>query len=83
MEFSISSDIEWENNEPMEWKFDNKKELYRGFKSSLVMLPKITFADESLSYLNNELSAVQYEFSDKASFYGFAIHYYDEYKKLK
>ncbi|MDD5067940.1 MAG: hypothetical protein PHF84_12920, partial [bacterium] len=83
IEFGLSSDVEWENCEPSEWTFDASRETYRGFKSYLIMLPKITFAEEDLMTLDRELKAYQYEFSRKRSFYGFAIHYYDVYKKLK
>lgn len=83
VEFGISQDVEWQNCEPMESKSLAAKELYRGFRSFLIMLPKITFAEESLADLETEMEAVRKEFILKKSFYGFAIHYYDEYKKLK
>ncbi|MBN1897225.1 MAG: hypothetical protein JW827_00470 [Spirochaetes bacterium] len=82
-EFGISADVEYKNFEPMEWSYNDSGEKYRGFKAILIMLPKITFAEESLSYFENELKWIRQEFSDKRSFYGFAIHYYDVYKRMK
>lgn len=82
-QYGIPADVEWENFQPMEWRFNKTKEYYRGFQAILIMLPKITYAEESLDYLNEELKWINYEFSDKKSFHGFAIHYYDIYKKLK
>ncbi|MBU1077012.1 MAG: hypothetical protein KKH98_06960 [Spirochaetes bacterium] len=82
-EFGIPKDVEWENFIPMEYRYEDSREFYRGFKATLIMLPKITYAEESLKYLNEELKWIQYEFSDKRSFYGFAIHYYDVFRKMK
>ncbi len=82
-EFGIPEDVEWQDFESMEWGFDKNKEKYRGFKATLLMLPKITFAEEKIKDFNKELECIKYEFGDNKSFYGFAFHYYGVYKGKK
>jgi hypothetical protein len=51
-------------------------------KKTSVSSGKITFADRSIADLNEIMEKAESEFRQYPSFYGFAIHYYQSYRKL-
>lgn len=51
-------------------------------KKTFVPSGKITFADRSIRDLNEIMEKAESEFQAYPSFYGFAIHYYQSYRKL-
>lgn len=51
-------------------------------KKTFVPSGKITFADRSIRDLNEIMKKAESEFQAYPSFYGFAIHYYQSYRKL-
>jgi hypothetical protein len=51
-------------------------------KKTFVPSGKITFADKTIDDLNEIMRKAESEFREYSSFYGFAIHYYQSYRKL-
>ena len=73
---------EYTGFEPVQWKGDNGKILAAGFKTTEVMLEKITFAGMTKQQLEATIKETAEAFSDKRSFHGIAIHYYDTYRLM-
>lgn len=54
---------------------------YPGFTAESVMLSKITFADDTLQDLQEQLEAADAYFSESPSYAGIAIHFYETYRR--
>jgi hypothetical protein len=68
---------------PEESESDIKKNLVLfQQKETFVSSGKITFADRSIDDLNEIMEKAESEFRKYPSFYGFAIHFYQSYRKL-
>src|SRR6185503_13355504 len=77
-EFGVAADVEWDNPKARNIKDPAGPEL-AGFTAVSIMLPKISFADESYGHFQTQLKAAEKAFCKHPSFAGFAIHYYDTY----
>lgn len=81
-EFAISKDGCYEGFEPFEWKDKDNKIVACGFRTTGLMLEKITFAGLKKSDMEAVMKETAEAFEDKAAFIGFAIHYYDTYHQM-
>jgi hypothetical protein len=59
--------------------FETKNGL-RGFRTTSIMLPKITFADDSFEEFQTQLTAAEDYFRRYETYRGLAIHYYETFR---
>lgn len=78
----INNNPGFDGFKPFVIKDDNEQVLARGFNTTEYMLDKITFAGKTKREMEEVLTEVVDTFSDKESFIGFAIHYYQTYKTM-
>jgi hypothetical protein len=79
-EFGITANVEWMNPRRRDMERLDGEGAIPGFVATSLMLPKITFADETYEYLQEQLRASEAAFSRYTSFAGMAIHYYETYR---
>ena len=81
-EFAISPDVEWDNPRVRNIKDPQAGQIeYAGFVANAIMLPKITFADESAEDTQFQIRTSEEELARYSSFAGIAIHFYDTYRR--
>ena len=79
-EFGVGANVEWSNPRTRDISVPGREKPLPGFVATSLMLPKITFADESYDYIQEQLAASEAEFARYKSFGGMAIHFYDTYR---
>lgn len=79
--FGISADFEWENAYQRDIVDPKTGKNYTGFIATSLMIPKITFADETYEEFVEQMEAAEEEFSKYSSFEGMAIHFYKTIKE--
>ena len=77
----LARDVEWENPRDYDIIDPVTKEVYAAVRATRIMLPKITFAQESYAEIQSQIAAAEYDFSRYKSYAGIAIHYYKTYKE--
>lgn len=73
-------DVEWRNPREREIFDEATGAKYPGLLATSIMLPKITFAQESYDEINAQTGAAEAFFETFKSYSGIAIHYYKTYK---
>ncbi|MBN1270510.1 MAG: hypothetical protein JXB04_13050 [Kiritimatiellae bacterium] len=82
-EFGVSGNVEWTNPRKRDIDLGEGQAAIPGFVATSIMLPKITFADETYEYMQEQLRASEAEFVRHKSFAGMAIHFYDTYRQMR
>lgn len=72
----IKTDPEWLDYQEASFQHPESGKEIPGFKAISIMLPKITFADESYAEYRRQINMVEHEFVNFSSFRGTAIHYH-------
>lgn len=72
----IQTNPEWLDYQPASFKDPESGNEILGFKATSIMLPKITFADETYAEFHHQIDMVEHEFIKFSSFSGTAIHYH-------
>jgi hypothetical protein len=78
-DFGFGADVEWMNPRVRDIEIPGREKPIPGFVATSLMLPKITFADESYAYIREQLQASEAWFGRYKSFAGMAIHFYATY----
>ena len=81
-EFALAGAIQWQDGATERPIIDPETgNEYAGFVSTSLMLPKITFADQSYEEFVQQVEAAEKEFVKSPSYAGLAIHFYDTFRK--
>lgn len=76
----LDRNIEWVN--PTTRDISRGKKIYAGVTATHVFHPKITYGDNSHEHLQTQTSAAEISFKRYKSYGGFAIHYYETFRKI-
>ena len=75
-ESNLIKNAEWENPIPKNIEDTASGEEYRGFVATSIMLPKVTFANETYEEFVEQTQSAERAFMEHPSFQGIAIHFY-------
>lgn len=81
-EFAIIADVEWDDFAAKDIRDPSNDKVYPGFKATTIMLPKITFADNTYDDLKAETESGEEFFAKFRCYRGFAIHHYETFRAL-
>lgn len=76
----VRHDVEWDNSRDRDIVNTQDKTRYAGVVAVSIMLPKITFAQETYGQITTQVGAAEEFFSRYKSYAGIAIHYYETYR---
>jgi len=76
----ISSDVEWRSGHEKIIFDPDTQTKYAGMIATSIMLPKITFAQESPEEIKAQIGAAENFFRKYTSYAGIAVHYYQTYR---
>jgi hypothetical protein len=79
---AIGRDAAWRKFAPLTFQLDRIDLPVAGFSAESVMLPKITFADNSRSEFELQTNLAEQSFAESASYGGMAIHCYESFRQL-
>jgi hypothetical protein len=79
---AIGRDKQWRNFAPRTCDLDSRLLRTPGFSAESVMLPKITFADNSRSEFELQTSLAEQSFAEFSRYGGLAIHCYESFRQL-
>lgn len=77
---ALESDPEWADARPRDIKDLDKNDRYAGVVVTSIMLPKVSFAEESHEQIIRQTAGAEDFFSRYKSYTGIAIHYYKTYR---
>ena len=81
--YAIGDNPEYNGFDPFVFKDLEKNQNVFGFKTTEIMLEKITFAGKTKREMEQVLGEVADNFRSFEHFFGFAIHYYKSYKSMR
>ena len=76
----MARNSEWCDYAPRDFLDPHTRALLPGFVARSIMLPKITFADDSPADFILQTRMAEQAFSASPSFRGLAIHYYETFR---
>ena len=81
-ELFVNKDPEWSNFRSRDFSRGDGQPEQTGFMATSVMLPKITFGDNSVKDLLTQTSAAEDVFRNYKNYAGIAIHHFESYRTL-
>ncbi len=83
IEEHIQHESEWQSFSRADIRDDEFDATFLGFKSNAVMPSKVTFGDDSLRELHEEVDFAERGFRQYRSYAGIAVHCWESYRKLR
>lgn len=80
---AVEKDSEWQGFRRSDLRDAELEVTYLGFQSTQVMPSKVTFGDDSLADLTEEVDFAERGFRQHRSYSGIAVHSWESYRKLK
>ena len=80
---AVEKDSEWQGFERADLRDTEFDVTFLGFRSTQVMPSKVTFGDDSLAELKEEVDFAERGFRQHRSYSGIAVHSWESYRKLK
>ncbi len=79
----LRRDVEWTNPRVRDIIDPVNRTKYAGIVATSIMLPKVTFAQETYEEIQTQVGAAEEFFSRYKSYAGIAVHYYKTYLAIK